>query len=122
MYEQINTPTQVTPRGADIKTKTVTIAASGTKTDAIDLKTDRLSGVQIPSAWTAANLTLEVSADNSTFVPLYDQTGTIVTMTVGGTSRVVKAPLVDLLAYRFVKLVSTNAQDAARELILHLVP
>lgn len=117
----IATPTRIAAQGSDSLTMTVKIAASGTKTDAIDLGTARLAGIQIPSAWTTANVTFEVSADGTTFVPLYDQTGSVVTLTVGGTSRVVQAPFADLLAYRSIKLVSTATQTAARSLILHLV-
>ena len=117
----LSTPAPVTPQGNDSLTRIVTIAASGTKTDAIDLGTARLAGVQIPAAWDAANITLEVSADGITFVPLYDQAGSIVTLTVGGTSRVVQAPFVDLIAYRHIKIVSTATQTAARSIILHLV-
>ena len=117
----LSTPAPVTPQGNDSLTRIVTIAASGTKTDAIDLGTARLAGVQIPAAWDTANITLEVSADGITFVPLYDQAGSIVTLTVGGTSRVVQAPFVDLIAYRHIKIVSTATQTAARSIILHLV-
>lgn len=116
----LSTPSPVTARGDDSLARTVTIAASGTNTDAIDLGTARLAGVQIPAAWDAANITLEVSADGVTFVPLYNQAGTIVTLTAA-TSRVVQAPFVDLIAYRHIKLVSTATQTAARSLILHLV-
>ena len=119
--QRLATPAPVTARGDDSLTETVIIAASGTKTAAIDLKTARLAGIQIPSAWDTANITLEVSADGESFVPLYNGAGTLVTLTVGGTSRVVQAPFADLLAYRHIKIVSTATQTAARSLILHLV-
>jgi hypothetical protein len=117
--QALSTPAPVTFQGNDRLNRTVIV--TGTSTPAIDLQTARLAAIQIPSAWTTANLTLEVSADGTTFVPLYDQNGNLVTIVVGGTSRVVQAPLVDLLAYRSIKILSTGSQASPRSIILHLV-
>lgn len=60
-----------------VETTTVTIANGAALSDASDGKGKTLAGVQTPSAWTAAALSFEVSADGTTYVPLYDAGGEV---------------------------------------------
>lgn len=55
-----------------ILTATVTIASGQALSGAIDLLGYNLVGVQMPAAWTAANLTFQGSIDGTNFYDLYD--------------------------------------------------
>lgn len=122
-----------TQQGADGRTikgttKTAVIAAGASLSGEVDLEGYLLAGIIIPGAWTAANLTFQVSpTSGGTYVDLYDDAGNEVTVTVGGASRGIG---VDLLAgvlaqWRFIKLRSGTTgtpvnQAAERTLTLVL--
>lgn len=107
-------------------TLTVTIAAGGSLSNAIDLATQRLAGIAIPAAWTAANLTFQASTDGITFNDLYDWLGGEYTVQVGGPARHLQLPLADFLGLRHLKIRSgiaaaPVAQAASRTLTLVVV-
>lgn len=93
----------------------VTIANGGTTTAAVDLSTTRLVGFVAPSAWTASTLKVQGSIDGSNFFDIYDSTGTqvsswsAITATVG-----YNTDIVNMLNWRWVRLVAGSAQGAAR--------
>ena len=59
----------ITPTGRGIpSTTTVTIANGQSLSGAVNLSGFTLIGIDLPSAWTTANLTLQASIDNSTWV------------------------------------------------------
>lgn len=102
-----------------------TIANGESLSSPIDLGGKRLTHIAIPAAWTAANLTFQVSVDGRTFGDLYDAVGTEYTATVGGASRTVLIPFADFIGAQFIKIRSGTtgsavAQGAARELGLCL--
>lgn len=63
-----------------IKVTTVTIAASGS-TAVLYVGAGRLVSIQMPSAWTAANLTFQGSSDGTTYNDIYDKAGTELSVT-----------------------------------------
>jgi hypothetical protein len=104
-----------------------TIANAASLSNALDLTGGRLVAISLPAAWTAANLTLQASADGGvTFQDVYDKAGTEVTITVGGANRyiVLDSNTIDALdGIRFIKLRSGTtavpvAQGAQRDLIV----
>ena len=61
--------------------KTATIANGASLSDSVDCGEGRaLISLMTPAAWTAAAITFDVSADNTTFAPLYDSLGAEVIM------------------------------------------
>lgn len=116
------TATPVAAQGADIATVTTTIAAAASLSPAIDLTTKRLAGIIIPSSWSAANLTMQVSPDGTNWSDLYDSVGTEYTITAAA-SRAIIVPLHDMIGFRYIKIRSGTAgtpvnQTDARTLTL----
>lgn len=59
---------------------TATIANGASLSDVVHLKSHALAGIQMPSAWTAADLTLQASYDGTTYVNVYDKDDAEVTI------------------------------------------
>ena len=108
--------------------KTVTIANGASLSGVIDLEGFVLMGIQMPSAWTAANLTFEASSARAgTFDDVYDDTGTEVNVTAAASRYIgVTGTKGDVLAnVRFLKVRSGTTgtpvnQGAARTITLCL--
>jgi len=99
----------------------VTIASGTALTDAINAP-NGVACIVMPAAWTAANLTFQVSTDGAAFADLYDATGTEYTVTAAA-GRAILLPLADLLGIRFFRIRSGTAatpvnQAAARSLFV----
>lgn len=61
--------------------KTATISNGTSLSGAVDLGAGaRLAGIQMPSAWTSASLTFQVSADGITYVNKFDNFGNEITV------------------------------------------
>ncbi|MCC7260703.1 MAG: hypothetical protein IT567_06690 [Alphaproteobacteria bacterium] len=99
----------------------VTIASGGTTSSAIDLYGTTLVGIFMPASWTAANLTLKASSDNSTFEDVYDSAGTQKTLTVAASRYVMLDPS-HYAGIRHLKLVSSATQGADRVITLAVRP
>jgi hypothetical protein len=73
--------------------------------------------VEVPVAWTAADIAFEVSDDDSTYVPLYSDTGARVKITNIATAAVqvyiVPAEAWAIGAYLFMRLVSIDTSTGA---------
>ena len=108
------------------------IAASESLSAAVDLdpgpkKGLRLCGFEIPSTWTAANVTLQVSKDGTTWLDVFDRNGEVVfTVDVATASNgnYVAVPPSIAAAFSFVKIRSGTgetpvAQSGAKEIVLH---
>jgi hypothetical protein len=98
------------------------IANAASLSRVIDLGGKRLAGIVMPSGWTAAALTFQVSPDGQNFFNLYDAFGTEVTVQAA-LSRAISLSAVDWLAFRFIKIRSGTsavpvAQGAERILTL----
>lgn len=100
---------------------TSTIALSGSLAASVDLEGKTLLGIIMPSAWTAASLTFSVSADNTTFVDLYDSS--VEVSVAAGINRFIRLNPNDWVGIRYIKVRSgTTAvpvtQAAARAILL----
>lgn len=79
------------------------IASGAALSDAIDLGDLRAVRFAVPSAWTAAVLTFQVSYNGTTWADLYDEAGAEVSYTlVAGKS--MRLPFADWAGIRFFKL------------------
>jgi hypothetical protein len=108
--------------GDNPRTATVTIANGASLSGAMDLGERTLVGIVMPSAWTAASLTFQVSVDGTTYGNLYSAGGTEESATVG-VSQVIRLASDSFLGARYVKIRSGTAgapvnQGAARTIIL----
>lgn len=68
-------------QNASPKAYTSSIANAGTLGGAINFGTQRPGRIVMPAAWTAANMSFDVSADGVTYGPLYDQNNSEVNFT-----------------------------------------
>lgn len=107
---------------------TVTIAASGSLSSAVRLKPGYdIAAIVMPSAWTAADITFQASADNgTTYNNVYDEDGNELTLTVAASRYVVIAPNqfrgAELIKVRSGTGASAVNQAAARSLTLVTLP
>jgi hypothetical protein len=79
----------------------------------------------MPAAWTAANLTFQVSHDGTNFFNLYDKDGTEYTVTADA-SRAIILPLSDWVGIEHLKIRSGTAaaavnQGAERTIVIQTV-
>lgn len=109
-------------------TASAVIASSGSLSEAVDLGGASLVGIQMPdsSAWTAANLTFQASADGGTFENLYGKNGNEVTV-IAAADRYIQIDATDFAGIKHIKVRSGTAasavnQAAARTLTLVLRP
>lgn len=104
--------------------RTVTIANGASLSDAAQVDGAALVGIVMPAAWTAANLTLQASHDDSTYNNMYDELGTEKTI-VASTSRYISLNPADFLGTNSVKVRSGTSgtpvnQGGDRSIILVL--
>jgi len=104
----------------------VTIALNGNLSTVIPFSEFAGGVIHMPAAWTAASIGFTVSSSaDGTFLPLYDDNGTLVQIDSPAVSCAYSMPA-DVFAARFVKLWSQDgtgtltAQDAARTIIVDL--
>lgn len=101
----------------------VTIANGGSLSAAVDMGRNELVRIDLPSAWTAAALTFQVSVDGTTFTNLYIS-GSEFSKTEAAASRGVGIDYSDAVKmHRYIKVRSGTAasavnQEAARTLRL----
>ena len=105
--------------------KTVTILNTASLSDAADLAGLALARIEMPSGWTAADISFQVSADGGAYVPYHDEAGNPI-KAVTAASRMVRLPPLDWDGIRYVKVQSgvpgaTVNQGADRAIILHTV-
>ena len=102
---------------------TVTIAASGTTSDIAYVPHGHvLCGIMMPSAWTAADITLSVSYDKgTTFQTLIDAAGSNITVASPAASKNIGLVPAQLYGIDQVKIVASVAQDSARTIKLKFV-
>jgi hypothetical protein len=106
---------------------TVTVAKDGTESEAIDLDNNRLAGIVMPAQWSAANITFQTSVDGTNFVDLYDTSATpakpIINSPAAATAYFLTEAMRHIFAgVRYLKLVSSQAQAAARSITLVVRP
>ena len=98
------------------RTKTVTIAATETESDVLDLDLYQIAALGMPAAWTSADITLKAAPErDGTFLDVYDDEGEKVTIKVAANRVVViDKGVIATAGLKYVKLVSSVAQDADR--------
>lgn len=97
-----------------------TILNTQTDSDAVDLRGYGMVGLIIPTI-TTANLTFQMSETRTgTYRTLYNQDGTVFTITAATGNRAISADdLAPLCAYRWVKIISSEAQGGDR--VFHFI-
>lgn len=104
----------------------VTIANGASLSDVLDLRGRWFVGIEMPSVWTAANITFQGSTDGVTFVDLYTPTGSERSVTAAASRYIVLSPQ-DYGGLNYVKLRSgTSAtpvnQAAERTIYVSVLP
>ena len=94
------------------------IANGASESSAIQLNGAAIVGLNMPAAWTAANVTLLGSTDNATYNPIYDTAGIEATITASS-ARYIPLNPVSYYGIKWLKLRSGTAgtpvnQGAAR--------
>jgi hypothetical protein len=92
------------------------IASGQTTSAAISLGGFSLVGILTPAALTGTAFTFTVSADGTTYVPLYNSAGAV-SYTVAA-SRYIAINPVDFYGVKFLKIVSGSSEAATRALTL----
>lgn len=101
--------------GSEYDYQTVTIASGASLTAAVDMGKRELVRVDMPSAWTAAALTFQVSADGTTYTNLYKD-GSEFSKTEAAASRGVGiAPADAMMMHRYIKIRSGTAASAVNQ-------
>ena len=118
----VGSPAPATPVSA-------TIAINTAITDVIDLGDNRLHRIAMPSQWTTAALSFQVSSDGVNFNDFFDKNGEIslLATTVVAASRSILVDQAAFYGVRYLKIRSgttgaTVNQSAARALTLVTVP
>lgn len=94
---------------------TATIANGASLSGGVDLGRAVLSAIFMPAAWTAADLTFQVSHDNTTWVDLYDNGNTERVITGPAASRALNQDPAAWSAYRYVRVRSGTAGAAVNQ-------
>lgn len=86
---------------------TATIAINTSLSGAVDLGAGQsLVGIQVPAAWTAAPISLQVSADGVTYTPLYNSSGALVQQATPAVSCGYNLPAAEMMGWRYIKIQS----------------
>lgn len=102
-----------------IDTVTASIALSGTTSGLCNLGGLRLFGIMTPGALTGTSLSFLVSVDGTTFNPLYDANGNLVSVSASAGRFIAFDPTL-YAAVPYVQVVSNAAEAAARSITLVL--
>jgi hypothetical protein len=74
-------PAQVEPR-APVTSATVTIAAAGSLSTALNTGASGIAAIMVPAGWSpVANLSFQISADDISFFDVFDDTGNEIMIT-----------------------------------------
>ena len=111
---------------SNILNRSITIAAGASQSDAFDTEGTILAGIVMPSAWTAADLTLLASTHQSgTFVPVFDDEGIEVQLTVAASRAIgVSCAAMKLAPFRYMRVrsgTSATPVTQAAERVLQLI-
>lgn len=109
--------------GAIASTLTATIANGAALSGSIFLGEKSLVAIQMPAAWTAADITFQVSDDGSTYEELLDDSGTAISITAPAAGNRLNLAAGDYASVLFLKVRSGTSgvpvnQAAARTLTL----
>ena len=96
-----------------LESKDLTIASSGTTSDALDIQGNVLTAMIVP-IMTGTTLTFSVSFDGTTYYNYYDQYGVQPSVTISSTARYIELDEEDFVGAQFIKVVSGSVEAAAR--------
>ncbi|MGE4426038.1 MAG: hypothetical protein AB7G37_06280 [Solirubrobacteraceae bacterium] len=100
----------------------VTIAQDGDTSTPVDVWGQRVVGIAMSAAWTAGNITFEASWNPDAGTPVWgavvDTDGGPVTVTAPAAGEWVMIPIDLLAGVRYLRLVSSVSQEAARTLVV----
>ena len=92
-----------------------TLTSGQSLTGALNMKNKILMALEIPSTWTTANITFQVSIDGTNYNDLYDSDGNEVTFTtVAGKHQYSKDPLA-FIPFNWIKLRSGTTAVAVNQ-------
>lgn len=97
-----------------IVTRTATIANGASLSDAVQVDGSTVVGIVMPAAWTTANLTMQASADDSTYNNVYDELGTEKTI-VATAARYIALNPADFLGSNSIKVRSGTSASAVAQ-------
>ena len=98
-------------------TDTVTIASSGTVSTTATMENNRIPlAIVLPAALSGTSFNFQGSADGANFYAIYEN-GTLYAPTVG-TSRIVTLNRAAMDSVKYIKLVSTTTETAARTITI----
>lgn len=102
------------PPDSDDTYPTAIIPNGDSLSGAVDLGSGILTRIEMPAAWTAAGLTFQVSADNSTWLDLYDDAGSEVSVTADA-SQAMRVDFADWIGVRYLKVRSGTSDTAVNQ-------
>ena len=107
--------------------QTITIASGTSLSGASALSRYGVARIYVPSGWTAANLTFQVSEDNVSYANLFDSAGNEVTVTAAASQAITLDPTIFGLGFQYLKIrsgtsASTVSQGGDRVLTLAVRP
>lgn len=112
--------------GSIVEARSVVIASGAALSGSVDLGGGKLVGIDVPASWTAANLTLQTSADGTDWFDAYEASGSEIVLTAA-VSRHIVVPMAQTMGFRFLRVRSGTGgtpvnQGAARTLGLRVCP
>lgn len=101
------------------RTYPATVPASGSISGTVDIGGVTLTGLVTPAALTNGTVYFRVSADGTTYAPLYDAAGNRVQVLVAtGESRAYPLDPTDFLSWQYVAIQTPTNEAAARVITL----
>ncbi len=92
----------------------VTISAGSALSAAVQLGDRHAVGIEMPGAWTAANLTFQASADGSTYRDLYDDSNNEYAVNADADRYLILNPA-DFAGIRFLKIRSGTSSSPVNQ-------
>lgn len=86
----------------------VTISNGQSFSNVVDIGNKTVIGIVMPGSWTAANLTMQVSTDGTTYNDVYDSAGTEKTYTAAVSRYIIIDPA-DFIGAKYIKVRSGTA-------------
>lgn len=105
-----------------VATSTATITSGSASSSAVDLRGTELQAIVTPAALTGTTLTLYASIDDSTYNVLTNMQGTTVSAVVAASKHILVDPTVNWRGVRWLKLISSSTEAAARSITLVSTP
>jgi len=98
---------------------TTQIAASGTKTPAINIATYFITHVEVPASMTGTAITLEGGSSADSTVPMRDEANAAISITINNTAAIYPLDARITSAVEYIKVVSGSTEAGARTIKLY---